>query len=249
MTSSKIGRPASPAQIILRTLFVCIAICAPPLAGQQQAPTEPSVASGSEALSPAEAEATEARLRAQLRTEPGSASLYGQLGAALAAQGRHQEALVAYNEAVELEPSDSELLAQFGALQLMLEEWGGAEATYDAAIRSAGATAPFYEGLGDALLGQGRIGEAAEAFRQASLLNPDDAALTGKAEDAREIADQESVVRRSGAAVVGAVRSAFVAAAAAVLTISGMVLALAVAMGVVSLAFFLPAALLRGRSR
>ena len=95
------------------------------------------------------------RFRRALELKPGLASTYNNLGMALRAQGRLDEAIAAYRRAVELKADDADLHSNLG---IALQETGRIDeaiAAYRRAIELKGDYAVAHNNLGIALEEQG----------------------------------------------------------------------------------------------
>ncbi|MFO7610356.1 MAG: tetratricopeptide repeat protein [Candidatus Krumholzibacteriia bacterium] len=104
---------------------------------------------------------------------PFAAGPHRNLGLALAALGRRGRALAEYAQAVELDPGNpvhrlehAQYLAEFGQLE-------AAAAAFAAAARLCGGCPEAERGLGAALLGSGRPGEAVAPLQRAQAAAPD----------------------------------------------------------------------------
>lgn len=114
------------------------------------------------------ARALDLLLRA-VRADPGHAPAHANLGVVLAALDRPAEAEAALARALAIRPDFPEAAGRLGPLLLARGDGPGAEA----ALRRARPTAPVLGDLGAALAMQGRLLEAAVAWRDALATNPE----------------------------------------------------------------------------
>ncbi len=100
--------------------------------------------------------------------------VYKGLGDLCSQQGRLDEAITAYREAIKLKPEEPAVYRMLAASQLKFGDSIGAITNYQKAI-DLNPHQPFwvYKGLGDALHKQERIDEARIAYQKAMELNPD----------------------------------------------------------------------------
>ena len=89
-------------------------------------------------------------------------------------EGRWDEAIAAYTEAIQLEPNNASLYASLGQAQAQTRDFAVAIASYQKAIQ-LGLAQPFwtYKNLGDALREENRADEAIAAYTEAIKLEPD----------------------------------------------------------------------------
>lgn len=104
------------------------------------------------------------------------AAAYNNLGAALSALDRHQEAEEAFKTASQLQPGFSLAHAGLGALLLKRGRLPDALAAYDRAIAVDPADASAWFGRAYALQKANRVDEALAAYERAAQLRPGDAA-------------------------------------------------------------------------
>jgi len=130
----------------------------------------------------------EAELRAAL-AEDAQAKTFVELGKVLAREGRDDEAVEAFGQALQRDPYDFRVHHTLGLLHARSGRPQEAEIEFREALRLAPRHVASAVRLGETLLEQGRDEEAAEAFRYALGLDPADA-------DARAGLDR---ARRSGA--------------------------------------------------
>ncbi len=133
----------------------------------------------------------------------GNYTAHNNFGNALADEGREQEAMAQYREAVRINPSDPDALANLARLLFKEGETGEAMAQYQEALRINPESAPIHEYLGMDLFRMGRVNEAAGEFREALRIDPEyaDAHIClgnvmlsqGRAEDA--MAEYRSVLQ------------------------------------------------------
>ena len=95
------------------------------------------------------------------------------LGTALAALGRRDEALLHYAEAVLLQPADPVMRNNFGAALAKAGRIEAAMEQYGAALQAKPGFDEAHNNLGAALVAQGRLDEAILQFRQALAARPD----------------------------------------------------------------------------
>jgi tetratricopeptide (TPR) repeat protein len=128
-----------------------------------------------------------------LAKNPGSTRALHNLGAALAEQGRHEQALALFGEALRIDPGLAAAQRGIGASLVRLGRAEEALPHLADAIRLKPADADAHRVLGEALLGLGRLGEAAEALMRSLALRPDEVSyhqlaklrsLEGRAEEA-----------------------------------------------------------------
>lgn len=112
-------------------------------------------------------------LEATVGRQPFAAGAHRNLALALAGLGRRGRALAEYAQAVELDPADpvhrlehAQYLAEFGQLE-------AAAGAFAAAARLCGGCPEAERGLGAALLGLGRPGEAVAPLQRAQAAAPD----------------------------------------------------------------------------
>ena len=106
---------------------------------------------------------------------PERADAHFNLGVALKAVGRRDEAIACYRRAVRLRPDDADALANLGNALGESGEFAQAEESYRRAIALRPAWAPLHLTLGMARAALGRHLDAAESFRRAAALDPRDA--------------------------------------------------------------------------
>ncbi len=95
------------------------------------------------------------------------------LGEALTAAGRHEEALAHYREAVRLEPDSARLQTNLGIGLAARGERAAAHARYEHALRLDPGHAPAHFNLGVLLAAEGRVDDAMTQYRDAIRLRPD----------------------------------------------------------------------------
>ena len=117
-----------------------------------------------------------AAYRRAIELRPDYPQARNNLGVALGAQGRLDEAVAAYRRALQLYPNDAEIHNNLGvalARQAQLDE---AVAEYRRAIQLQPGLVEAHDNLATALKNQGRVDEAVAASRRALELQPDNAA-------------------------------------------------------------------------
>jgi tetratricopeptide (TPR) repeat protein len=146
----------------------------------------------------------EALYRGLLQQQPESPLLHANLGEALRALGRHDEARVHLLKAIELDASIAEAWNSLGLLARDQRRYGDAEAAYREVIRLQPQFIGAYINLGAALVARYRRVEAVEVLRSALLIEPDNPeALTRlgsvlcEVGDARQLDQAEAVCRRA----------------------------------------------------
>jgi len=118
----------------------------------------------------------EEQLRTALQQDDRWAQVYVELGKVLARQARNREAIELYHQAAEIEPGLYRVHHSLGLLYTRLEDWASAEAAFRTALEIQPRHTVSATRLGEALLKQGRLGAAAEAFRYTLKLSPGDLA-------------------------------------------------------------------------
>ncbi len=108
-----------------------------------------------------------------LAVTKGNALAQNNLGTALAALGRRDEALLHYAEAVRLQPADPVMRNNFGAALAKAGRIEAAMEQYGAALQAKPGFDEAHNNLGAALVAQGRLDEAVLQFRQALAARPD----------------------------------------------------------------------------
>jgi superkiller protein 3 len=102
--------------------------------------------------------------------------LYVNLGLALTKQGKLDEAIAAYKEAIRLQPDEALGYVNLGALLCDLKhDYAGAIAAFQEAIRLKPDFIGAYANLGVALAKQGKLDEALAAYKEIIRLQPDTA--------------------------------------------------------------------------
>lgn len=131
-------------------------------------------------LQAGEAGPAEAHLRDSLRLNPDSAPAHYNLGIALSAQRRFDEAMAEFREAIRLDPDHAGAHNNLGAMLHVAGKLDEAAGHYRRAVELRPDNAEALNNLGRLLSLQKRDGEAVAAFRQAIALNADLAsALSG----------------------------------------------------------------------
>ncbi|MDW7990603.1 MAG: tetratricopeptide repeat protein [Anaerolineae bacterium] len=106
---------------------------------------------------------------------PQEPAVWYRLGVALAEAGQKDEAMAAYQRAVELDPKLAPPWNGLGNVYSDLGQYEEAMAAYRRAIELDPKEAGFWNNLGNAYSDLGRHEEAIEAYRQAIELDPKDA--------------------------------------------------------------------------
>ena len=122
---------------------------------------------------------------ALLRRDPHDASSRTELGAALSAMGRIDEALTHIRQAIADDPKMQRAHYALGTLLAKRGELRGAESAFTSAVEIDPNDANAQNNLGAVLLGQGKLAPAIERFEIALRLNPDDAMARQSLERAR----------------------------------------------------------------
>ncbi|MBI4004072.1 MAG: tetratricopeptide repeat protein [Candidatus Omnitrophica bacterium] len=104
---------------------------------------------------------------------PQNARAHNYLGAALADQGRFEEAIVHYQEAIRLKPGHAFAHNNLGLVLFQLGRVPEALAHYDAALRINPGYAEAHNNLGVSLVQQGKLLEAIAHYEVALRLRPD----------------------------------------------------------------------------
>ncbi|HWR97896.1 MAG TPA: tetratricopeptide repeat protein [Candidatus Methanoperedens sp.] len=99
--------------------------------------------------------------------------LHNNLGVALRAQGRNEEAAAAFREAIRIYPGYAFARNNLGNALAALGRFPEAEAEYRQALRIDPHYAHTRNNLGNALAAQGRFAEAEAEYREALRLQPD----------------------------------------------------------------------------
>ncbi|HUG79568.1 MAG TPA: sulfotransferase [Burkholderiales bacterium] len=126
------------------------------------------------ALTRNEPAAAVAHFSALLGQKPATADAHFNLGCALDRAGRHADAALRFEAALELQPADRhEVLARLGGSLLMAGREEAAAARFDEALAIEPACAPAMHGLGMVRGARGEFEAAAALFRQALAADPD----------------------------------------------------------------------------
>lgn len=107
-----------------------------------------------------------------LSLQPDLPEIYFLFGHALAALGKPEAAILAFQCAVELNPNNPKALCNWGLALADLGRFSDAEAKYRQAIGLDPGFSPAYNDLGILLKETGRLTEAGQAFEQAIQLAP-----------------------------------------------------------------------------
>ncbi|MCM8794883.1 MAG: tetratricopeptide repeat protein [Candidatus Omnitrophica bacterium] len=103
---------------------------------------------------------------------PLSSRAHNNLGLALAAQGRHEEALEEFRKAVALNPLDAVAHNNLGLALLKQKRVGEAEAIFRELIRTSEKYTPAYNNLALLLTRRGETQEAIRLYRKSLALDP-----------------------------------------------------------------------------
>ena len=110
-----------------------------------------------------------------LKVTHGNYVAHNNLGVALASQGRVDEAIAQYSEAVRLKPDFAEAYYDLGLGLASQGKVNEAIAQYSEALRLNSNYAEAHNNLGVALAGQGKISDSIAQYSEALRLKPDDA--------------------------------------------------------------------------
>jgi Flp pilus assembly protein TadD len=105
--------------------------------------------------------------------DPGCWMAYTNLGMNSFQAGRTEEAIARFNQALELNPSDSEAHADLGVALAQQGRTGEAIVQYRQAVKVQPGYPEAHNDLGNALSGQGHTDEAIAEYREACRLKPD----------------------------------------------------------------------------
>lgn len=123
------------------------------------------------------------------------------LGAAILAQGRHEQALLPMQTAAELWPEDAETHGNLGIVLKALGRLAEAEASYRRALEIAPTNAEAHNNLGVMCKGQGRLIEAEVHYRRALEIKPEfieaHSNLGNALKDLGRLAEAEASYRRA----------------------------------------------------
>lgn len=120
-------------------------------------------------------ELAESELRQALADEKRYASVPTELGKVLARRGRNEEAVRAYEQALQIEPGNYRTHHALGLLRTRLGDLGGASTSFRRALELEPRHVASAVRLGETLLELGRPAQAVGAFRHALALAPDNA--------------------------------------------------------------------------
>ena len=104
---------------------------------------------------------------------PDNVRAYVSLGVTLGEAGRHEEALRAYSQALQLDPGEKEAQANMGRALAKLERYDDAVAAYEKAVSLSPDDTTVRYNLGIAWEGAGRIDKAIECYKRVLQDNPD----------------------------------------------------------------------------
>jgi tetratricopeptide (TPR) repeat protein len=110
---------------------------------------------------------------ATLRKNPGCWMAYYNLGIALSAQGKTDEAIAHYQQAIELRPGYAEAHYNLGRLLAQKGQLNDAVSHYERALEINPADAEARNNLGVTLFGIGRVDEAIVHYEEALKIRPD----------------------------------------------------------------------------
>ena len=108
-----------------------------------------------------------------LTLAPGFAAAHGNLGNALAALGRTEEAIARFEQAVALEPDRAETYNDLGVVLASTQRHAEAIVHFERSIKINPNFASAHNNLGNALVAEKRIREAIAHFEKAISLRPD----------------------------------------------------------------------------
>jgi tetratricopeptide (TPR) repeat protein len=109
----------------------------------------------------------------QIRSDDGvRASLWYNLGLALAKQGKLEESGSCFEQALKLDPQDAGAAYELGNIRASQGKLDDAEAHFRAALQIDPSSAQAHNNLGSVLAAQGRLEEAAVHFREATRIDP-----------------------------------------------------------------------------
>lgn len=103
---------------------------------------------------------------------PGDAGGHTSLGVVYESQGRYDEAIREYSEALRIRPNNIEARTNLGVVYDKTGRFSEAEREYKAALNIDARFPEIYYNLGLLYLGQNRFGEALQAFATVITLNP-----------------------------------------------------------------------------
>ena len=106
-------------------------------------------------------------------TSPVDAKIYYNDGIALYSSGRLEEAISAYEKAIQLNSDKADAHYNKGNALAALGRYQAAVIAYDKAIKLSPDDADIYSAKGEALSAMGKNDEAIEAYNLASKLDPD----------------------------------------------------------------------------
>lgn len=107
---------------------------------------------------------------------PGDFMAHFNMGCALAAAARNEEAVESLERSLELQPDHGDTMLQLGLLAKGRGDIAGAAEFLGRAAKSDGCRAGVHRHLGEVLMAQGRLAEAEESFNLAVKQQPRDAA-------------------------------------------------------------------------
>ncbi|MDG5815121.1 tetratricopeptide repeat protein [Chitinispirillales bacterium ANBcel5] len=104
-------------------------------------------------------------------------STYTTLGMIYQRRGNHEEAIDMYQDALQLDPTNTDALSALARSQAASGDVNGAIITYEQTVMMNSEAVEEYKELGELYQGQGREAEALRAFRRYLDRNPDDVEL------------------------------------------------------------------------
>lgn len=114
-----------------------------------------------------------AELKNEIAASPGKAELYVELGLVCYAAKNPQDALAAFDKAIELAPAQAASHNNRGIMLSALKRYAEAAESFNKAIDLDPAYAGAYNNLGVALAADGRLDDAVGAYRKAVELAPE----------------------------------------------------------------------------
>ena len=115
---------------------------------------------------------TESIYRHMIEHAPDVALLRSNLALELASQGRVDEAIACYREALRLDPKSYKVLTNLGVALASRGQFAEAAEQYRAALAIDASEAMVHNNLGDALVNLGRLDEGMQCFDEALKLDP-----------------------------------------------------------------------------
>jgi tetratricopeptide (TPR) repeat protein len=115
---------------------------------------------------------TEGLYRYMLTLTPKAATLHSNLGFALSAAGRSDEAIECYQQSLRLRPNHAETCNNLGIAYFHKDQLDKAIACYERTLQINPAYFKAHNNLGNALLAKGKLPEAIAQYRQALRMSP-----------------------------------------------------------------------------